>query len=237
MAKARAWVVVAGVVVVCGVVMSRAVGGGSGGGGGGGTGSAAAASASAGARASAGAIASAAAKASGSASASVADTADAYAPERFAGLVRKYAAEAGVDPRLVMTILYNESYKPHDPSFERSWQKVDSNAAFGIANMHEATFDEVRQGRPFARASWFDLPGNPPLAIESEAWYLHDLDAALPSHIPSAYTRDELLAMGYNAGQGNMLAFARGVTPGSQAQSYLDTFRENWPKAGKALGE
>ncbi|GAA0335428.1 hypothetical protein GCM10010151_26380 [Actinoallomurus spadix] len=49
------------------------------------------------------------------------------------------------------------------------------------------------------------------------------------------YTRNELLALGYNAGPGNTLAFARGARPGSVAQSYLDRLRQNWPVAGRAL--
>ncbi|MFE8949566.1 undecaprenyl-diphosphate phosphatase [Streptomyces sp. NPDC007856] len=34
----------------------------------------------------------------------------------------------------VMAILYDEAYKPHDPSFERAWQKYKPDAVFGIAN-------------------------------------------------------------------------------------------------------
>ena len=44
------------------------------------------------------------------------------------------------------------------------------------------------------------------------------------------------MALGYNTGAGNMLAFARGATPGSQAQSYLDNLHANWAKAGRPSG-
>ncbi|TWV48521.1 lytic transglycosylase domain-containing protein [Streptomyces misionensis] len=158
-----------------------------------------------------------------------------YDPADYAAQVRTRARQAGVSARLVMAILYNESYKPHDPAFERAWQKYKPDAAFGIADMHRATFDEVKQGRSFAGRRWEELPDDRDLAIEAEAWYLHDLAARLPAHWPGAYTEDDLLALGYNTGAGNMLAFARGATPGSQARSYLDRLHGNWAEAGRAV--
>ena len=150
----------------------------------------------------------------------------------FAPQAVTYARKAGIDPQLMMAILYNESYKPHDPAFQRSWQKLKPDAAFGIANMHKAAFDDTKRGRDFADRSWDELPDDPGLAIEAAAYYLHDLDRQLPVHLSTGLSRDELLALGYNTGAGNMQAFARGVKPGSQAQTYLDTLRSNWAKAG-----
>ncbi|MFD2419061.1 transglycosylase SLT domain-containing protein [Amycolatopsis pigmentata] len=155
-------------------------------------------------------------------------------PAALAPQVVRYAREAGVDPQLLMAILYNESYKPHDPDSERAWQKIKPDAAFGVANMHEATFDQTKQGRPFAKRAWQELPDDPGLAIEAAAWYLHDLNAQLPSSHPQ-YTGNELLALGYNAGPGNMKAFAKGTKPGSDSQSYLDRLHDNWDKAARAL--
>ena len=156
-------------------------------------------------------------------------------PARYAPQVRTYARAAGIDPQLLMAILYNESYKPHDPSWERAWQRLKPDAAFGIANMHRAAFDEVKQGRDFADRSWEQLPDDPALAVEAAAWYLHDLARQLPGERSSTYTRDELLALGYNTGAGNMRAFARGARPGAAAQSYLDTLHANWATAGRAV--
>ena len=156
---------------------------------------------------------------------------------RYAAPVRKYAGQAGINPQLLMAILYNESYKPHDPSLERAWARIDPNPAFGIANMHEGAFNDTRRGRDFAGRDWSELPDDPDLAIESAAWYLHDMGRQLPASWPAQYSRDELLALGYNAGPGNMKAFARGAKPGPQAQSYLDTLRGNWDKAGNAVGQ
>ncbi|MFJ5306939.1 lytic transglycosylase domain-containing protein [Streptomyces sp. NPDC088350] len=173
---------------------------------------------------------------SGSASPSASATASSYDPADYVSQVRTWAQQADVSAQLVMAILYNEAYKPHDAAFERAWQRYKPDAAFGIANMHRATFDEVKKGRDFAGRRWDELPDDRDLAIEAEAWYLHDLAAQLPATRHVSLSEDELLALGYNTGAGNMLAFARGATPGSQARSYLDRLHANWAKAGKAVG-
>ena len=160
---------------------------------------------------------------------------DDYDPAHFAPEVRRYAKQAGINPQLLMAILYNEAYKPHDPKFERQWAEVDSDPAFGIANMHKPAFDETKRGRDFAKRKWEELPDNPALAIEAAAWHLHDLAKRLPSKRADLYTKDELLALGYNAGGGNMRIFARGRKAGSQAQSYLDRLHSNWAKSAEAL--
>ena len=158
-----------------------------------------------------------------------------YDPARFAAQVRKYAGQAGIRPQLLMAILYNESYKPHDPELERSWANIDSDPAFGIANMHRPAFDDTKRGRPFAGRKWEELPDDPTLAIQAAAWHLHDLAKRLPSQPSSQLSKDELLALGYNAGGGNMRAFAKGRKPGPQAQSYLDRLHENWAKSAEAV--
>jgi hypothetical protein len=157
-------------------------------------------------------------------------------PAKFAPQIIARAREAAVDPQLVLAILYNESYKPHDPQLERAWQNMKPDAAFGVANMHRATFEQTRRGRPFATRQWQQLPDDPDLAIQAEAWYLHDLAAQLPAKHSGECTTDELLALGYNAGPGNMKAFARGTAPGAQARTYLADLRANWAKAGTAVG-
>ncbi|MEV5874351.1 lytic transglycosylase domain-containing protein [Streptomyces sp. NPDC052101] len=161
-------------------------------------------------------------------------TTSSYDPADYAASVRTRARQTGVSAQLVMAILYNEAYKPHDASFERAWQKYKPDAAFGIANMHRATFDEVKKGRDFADRRWEQLPDDRDLAVEAEAWYLHDLTEQLPAHWTAHYTQSDLLALGYNTGVGNMLAFARGATPDSQARSYLERLHASWAKAGRA---
>ncbi|MFC5268847.1 transglycosylase SLT domain-containing protein [Kribbella qitaiheensis] len=166
---------------------------------------------------------------------SPADWSTNYDPAFFAAQVRRSAGRAEIKPQLLMAILYNESYKPHDPELERSWQRIKPDAAFGIANMHRAAFNEAKRGRSFAGRSWEELPDNPELAVEAAAWHLHDLAARLPSRTRGTLSKDELLALGYNTGSGNMRAFAAGAKPGAQAQSYLDRLHQNWDKAANAV--
>jgi hypothetical protein len=156
-------------------------------------------------------------------------------PNTLAGPVRTYARAAGIHPQLLMAILYNEAYKPHDPDFQRNWLKLDPDASLGVANMHRAAFDDTKRGRDFAHRRWEDLIDDRALGVEAAAWYLHDLSARLPRHRSGTLTEDELIALGYNAGPGNMLAFARGVHPGPQAQEYLAKLHRNWQPAAAAL--
>jgi hypothetical protein len=158
-------------------------------------------------------------------------------PARYAAAVIRESRPAGIDPQLLMAIVYNESYKPHDPSSQRLWQALNPGASFGIVNMHQAAFETARRGRSFANRQFEELPDDPELALQAAAWYLHDLGRMLPSRPATTLTRDQLLALGYNTGPRNMRLFAKGVTPGPMAQTYLDTLKSNWDKAAMALAK
>ncbi|MFF8633928.1 lytic transglycosylase domain-containing protein [Streptomyces pilosus] len=159
-----------------------------------------------------------------------------YTPADYAEVVVRHAREAGVSPLLVMTVLHNEAYKPHHPLLERLWQWWKPGASFGVANMHRATFEQVRRthGLP---GRWQDLRDDPAFAIRAAALHLKDLDRSLPPRHVRRYTREELLALGYNTGERNMRAFARGVPPGPMARSYLRRFRTNRRLAAESLAD
>lgn len=159
-----------------------------------------------------------------------------YDPADYAAHVVCSAREAGVSPLLVMTVLHNEAYKPHHPLLERLWQWWKPGASFGVANMHRATFEEVRRTHGLSER-WQDLRDAPAFAIHAAALHLNDLDRSLPKRHVRRYTRDELLALGYNAGERNMRAFARGVPPGPMARSYLRRFRAYRGRAAEILAE
>ncbi|MFE7168282.1 transglycosylase SLT domain-containing protein [Streptomyces sp. NPDC057616] len=159
-----------------------------------------------------------------------------YDPADYAGCVARSAEVTGVSPLLVMTVLHNEAYKPHHPLLERLWQWWKPGASFGVANMHRATFEQIRRTYGLEKG-WHDLRDDPAFAIHAAALYLKDLDKALPERHQRRYTRDELLALGYNAGERNMRAFARGVPPGPMARSYLRRFREHTSQAAEALAK
>ncbi|OIK28357.1 hypothetical protein [Streptomyces malaysiense] len=157
-----------------------------------------------------------------------------YDPADYAAIVVRGAREAGVSALLVMTVLHNEAYKPHHPLLERLWQWWKPGASFGVANMHRATFERVRRAHDLP-GRWQDLRDDPAFAVQVAALHLKDLDRALPRRHVRRYSRDELLALGYNTGERNMRAFARGVPPGPMARSYLRRFRAYRSRAAKAL--
>ncbi|QKW25245.1 lytic transglycosylase domain-containing protein [Streptomyces seoulensis] len=157
-----------------------------------------------------------------------------YDPADYAAHVAHSADAAGVSPVLVMTVLHNEAYKPHHPLLERLWQWWKPGASFGVANMHRATFERVRRAHGLTRR-WQDLRDDPAFAIHTAALHLRDLDRSLPRRHVRRYSRDELLALGYNTGGRNMRAFARGVPPGPMARSYLRRYRAYRGRAAEAL--
>ncbi|MFF5187353.1 lytic transglycosylase domain-containing protein [Streptomyces sp. NPDC000345] len=159
-----------------------------------------------------------------------------YDPADYAACVVRSAGEAGVSALLVMTVLHNEAYKPHHPLLERLWQWWKPKASFGLANMHRATFEGVRRTHGLSER-WQDLRDDPAFAIHAAALHLKDLDRSLPPRHVRRYTRDELLALGYNAGERNMRAFARGVPPGPMARSYLRRFRAYRSRAAEVLAD
>lgn len=158
-------------------------------------------------------------------------------PGTYAAAVVRESTPAGIDPQLLMAIVYNESYKPHDPDAQRFWQALNPSASFGIVNMHHAAFDQARRGRSFAGRQFEELPDDPELALQAAAWYLHDLARMLPARPATTLTHDQLLALGYNTGPRNMRLFAKGVAPGPMAETYLDTLQSNWAKAATALAK
>jgi soluble lytic murein transglycosylase-like protein len=157
-------------------------------------------------------------------------------PDTLAHSVRTHAKAAAVDPVLVMAILWNESYKPHDAGTQKLWLAMNPGASLGVANMHRAAYEDTARGRDFAKRPWEDLADDPDLAVEAEAWYLHDLAKQLPSTPKGDLTKNELLALGYNTGPGNMRAFARGLAPGPMASTYLSELRDNWAKSTASVG-
>ncbi len=157
-----------------------------------------------------------------------------YDPADYASSVVRSAREAGVSPQLLMTVLHNEAYKPHHPLLERLWQWWKPGASLGVANMHRAAFERVRRTHGLA-GEWEDLRRDPAFAVHAAALHLKDLDRCLPRQRVRRYTRDELLALGYNTGERNMRAFARGVPPGPMARSYLRRFRAARGRAAEAL--
>jgi len=145
-----------------------------------------------------------------------------------------YAAQAHVDPRLLLAILYNESgchvpQIPHSPACE--FVRSHLSGALGIANMHPDAFTQAQTQAAGALDghSWSDLAYNTDLDVQAEAWYVASLDQQLPASWSGSYGQNELLAMMYNGGAANLAPVVQGTQkPGPDAQSYLDQVRGNW---------
>lgn len=129
----------------------------------------------------------------------------------------KYGSAAGVDPRLVMAIVYNEGGDTPQalrPGLDLGRETVprgvlpgpvnpDGNS-LGLTNMKKPTFDKLKEKYPkeFGDSEWSDLIGNDPLAIKATAWNLRRLKDELGPEIPAAmkarYSLNQILAAGYN---------------------------------------
>ncbi|MET8957345.1 hypothetical protein [Streptomyces sp. NPDC004533] len=162
-------------------------------------------------------------------------------PVKYLGLVVKYANEATIDPRLMMNILRNED-GCHFPGMPHTaWcEELRSHlpTSLGIANMRQNAFTQAQQQSEglLAGRTWQDLAHDPALDVEAEAWYLKALETQMPATWPTAYARDELLAMAYNAGVDNITPIINGSqSPGTNAQNYLNGIRSNWDRTDQII--
>jgi hypothetical protein len=176
-------------------------------------------------------------------------------PESYVLQIAKYAAQAGVDPRLMLVILQNESNKIHgtvsdqlvDPAIDSTACAIThsqgcAGPSLGIADMKQATFDQVKanHGDLFGSDQWPDLTGNPDLAIQALAWELHDLAQGLPGTFVGQYSPEQMLGMAYNGGTQLALDYARGGTDLSQdtktkLQFYADHVDQSWSGADQVF--
>ncbi|MFB7719334.1 hypothetical protein [Nocardia sp. NPDC056100] len=126
----------------------------------------------------------------------------------------KYGTAAGVDPRLVMAIIYNEGADTPQalrPGYDYGrWaenfvtDKPNGNS-LGLTNMKEPAFNKLKEMYPaeFGDRQWSDLMGDNHLAVKAAAYNLKRLQLELGPKVPTAmkarYSLNEILAAGYNA--------------------------------------
>ncbi|MFD1319678.1 hypothetical protein [Micromonospora sonneratiae] len=159
-------------------------------------------------------------------------------------LVVNHANAAGIDPRLLLAILVREE---GSFGYSRPWEDIKTwvlqdEASRGLGNMSKATFEETRRKHPelFGSRQFHELTGDDELSIQTTAWHLRDLLDQLPTTWPGDYTRDELLAIGYNAGASNMLPTADGTGEelGDDVRNYLGDdrgVRTWWSRADELI--
>ncbi|QBS43803.1 hypothetical protein [Nocardia sp. CS682] len=134
----------------------------------------------------------------------------------WVGSAVKYGNTAGIDPRLVLAIVYNEGGYRSDSFIEREMSyaydvfiREGGNLirpnSLGLTNMKEDTFNELKSKFPaeFSGKNWSDLKEDPDLAIMAATYNLKRIQdqyaGEVPDELKEKYTLDQFLAAGYNA--------------------------------------
>ncbi|MFQ6393161.1 hypothetical protein ACLMAJ_06895 [Nocardia sp. KC 131] len=170
----------------------------------------------------------------------------------WVGSAVKYGNTAGIDPRLVMAIVYNEggyrsdSFIENEMSyaydvFVREGGNLIRPNSLGLTNMKEATFNKVKKKFPseFAGKEWSNLKEDPDLAIMAATYNLKRIEsqyvADAPEELKEKYTRDQFLAAGYNS-EDNIEAHFRAGDLGPVVQGYVGMTNTALDKAQRLMG-
>lgn len=163
------------------------------------------------------------------------------APEGFLPAIAKYAKAAGVDPRLMLMILWTEDAHAHfaDDLLANLDSALGNTAgnSLGLADMKMQPFIQVQSAHHelFGNHTWEELKTNDDLAIQTLAYKLADIEgirtsdqtnadwAAAQSNgdvLPATWTntsyrRDDVAALAYNSGATAAVSFV------DQDQSWL----------------
>ncbi|MFD4406444.1 hypothetical protein ACFWPH_27150 [Nocardia sp. NPDC058499] len=170
----------------------------------------------------------------------------------------EYGNQAGVDPRLVLTVLYNEGAKRSDTWIEDRigshwWDQVREmgngprklidggvGMSLGLANIKEDTFNELKAKYPqeFGNASWQDMTEDDSLAIKAVAFSLNRLGkeyaGSADENIVEQYSRNEYLALSYNA-EDFLDEYNDMSKVGPEGQNYINMTNENWKIASDLI--
>ncbi|MCP2277514.1 hypothetical protein APR09_003082 [Nocardia amikacinitolerans] len=170
----------------------------------------------------------------------------------WVGAAVKYGNEAGVDPRLVLAIVYNEGGNRSDSFLERemshaydtfireggNWLRPNS---LGLTNIKEDTFNTLKNQYPseFAGKEWSDLKSDPDLAIMAASYNLKRIETQwvkeAPDELKQKWTLNEFMAAGYNS-EANMDAYIKNGDLGPHVQAYVRMTHTSLDKAGKLIG-
>ncbi|MEU4556729.1 RHS repeat-associated core domain-containing protein, partial [Micromonospora violae] len=166
----------------------------------------------------------------------------------FADQIISAAGRAGIDPRLLLAIILNESrifYKYAagwrlESDFLKSvwWRttgkwKNDLGPSIGIGQMKEGTFKAVQDRHSeLSGSEWSNLKDDDDLAFLATAFLLSDLGKMLPDgdivNASGTFSRNQMAAYGYNAGDVSMESAARGA---SMEMVYVSKFNQNYARA------
>ncbi|MBF6351960.1 hypothetical protein IU448_23510 [Nocardia flavorosea] len=169
----------------------------------------------------------------------------------------EYGNKTGVDPRLVLTVLYNEGALRSDSWIEETISDpydafrqlanaprklVDDGVgtSLGLANMKEDTFNKLKEIYPeeFAGVSWQQIATDDSLAIKALAFNLARLEPAsaedVDDNIVERYSHNEYLALSYNA-EKFLEEYNEMGKVGPAGQNYINMTNERWKIAEDLL--
>ncbi|WP_157101795.1 hypothetical protein [Nocardia caishijiensis] len=157
-----------------------------------------------------------------------------------------YGNQAGVDPRVVLAILYQEGGDRAESALQESasWgydafryvttrprEVTDGYGnSLGITNMKEETFNKLKEKYPeeFAGKQWALVADDDSLAIKAAAFNLkriqEELGGKAPDGLQENYTRDEYLAAGYNSETKFLDTYIPNEEFGPAAKDYINRF-------------
>ncbi|MEV6555825.1 hypothetical protein AB0M22_08925 [Nocardia sp. NPDC051756] len=170
----------------------------------------------------------------------------------WVGSAVKYGNAAGIDPRLVMAIVYNEGGYRSDSFIEREMSyaydvfiREGGNLirpnSLGLTNMKEGTFEDVKRifRSEFEGKEWSDLKEDPDLAIKAATYNLKRIQdqyvGGVPDELKEKYTLDQFLAAGYNA-ERNIPDYFEAGDLGPVVQGYVRMTNTALDKAQQLLG-
>ncbi|WP_225725458.1 MULTISPECIES: hypothetical protein [unclassified Nocardia] len=177
---------------------------------------------------------------------------------RWAHYSAMYGNEAGIDPRLVMAIVFNEgadanltwggaqgelkdSIRKSTSTFRKMYDGKSNS--LGLTNMKEDTFNEVKKAFPerFADKNWSDLAKDQELAVKAAAYDLKMVkgkwEAQIPAGMKARYSLNQILAAGYNAEiyfGGSDGYIAKGDL-GTKALAYAEMTMADFMRADKVM--
>ncbi|GAA5103582.1 hypothetical protein [Nocardia iowensis] len=158
----------------------------------------------------------------------------------WAAAAVKYGNEAGIDPRLVMSIILNEGARRTLVGLGEPWDDFRwltsglRNNSLGLTNIKEDTFDKVKKAFPnqFRDADWSDLDGNEDLAVKAAAYNLkridHGFSGQAPPDMRANVTRNEFLAAAYNAGDDHARGYIQAHKLGEKVTPYVEGAKKHY---------
>lgn len=170
----------------------------------------------------------------------------------------KYGNAAGVDPKLVLAIVYNEGGNRADTTLEQvgsgfwdatreilnpireATSPVDMGMSLGLTNIKESTYQKLQEAYPeeFGSIPWARVQYDDSVAIRAAAFSLKRIQEQygpfVPDEMKEKYNTNEFMAAGYNS-ELAMADYLRQAELGPQVKNYLRMNEGSYAKASELI--